>query len=284
MAGAGAGGAGRAERRPRGLLVDIDGVLVVSWAPVPGAVAAFRDLRAAGVPMRFLTNTTSRPKSEIAAALRRVGFDVDDGEVLTVTAAAADLLAREHPGARCLLLSSGDVGADLAGVALVGPDAGPGDVDVVLLGGAGPEFSYDALNRALRCLLEGAALIAMHRNLLWRTSAGMQLDTGAYLAGLERAADVEATIVGKPARAMFDAALAAVGLDAGEVAMVGDDVDTDVRAAQALGITGVQVRTGKFRASGLDRGPRPDVLLDSFADVPRWLAGNGDVGSERQGR
>lgn len=254
----------------RGLLVDIDGVLVVSWEALPGAVDAFRALRKTGVPMRFLTNTTSRTRSDIVRALAAAGFDVGEDEVLTATAATADLLARDHVGARCLLLNSGDVSVDLAGVALVGPED-EGDVDVVVLGGAGPEFTYAALNRALRCLLDGAALVAIHRNLVWRTSAGIQLDTGAFLLGLERAAEAEATIVGKPARAMFDSGLASLGMAAHEVAMVGDDIDTDVRAAQALGITGVQVRTGKFRGGQLERGEPPDVVLDSFADVPAWI-------------
>jgi HAD superfamily hydrolase (TIGR01458 family) len=256
----------------RGLLLDIDGVLTVSWQPLPGAVAAFEQLRSLGVPLRLLTNTTSRTRAEMARALSDAGFGVDAGEIITATAATADHLARQHPGARCLLLNSGDLGDELAGVTLVGPEAKPGEVDVVVLGGAGPEFSYDALNRALRSLLSGAALVAMHRSLVWRTSAGMQLDTGAYLLGLERAAGAAATIMGKPAPAMFDAALGALGLRADEVAMVGDDLDTDVRAAQALGIAGVQVRTGKFRPSQLVHGPPPDVLLDSFADVPAWLA------------
>jgi HAD superfamily hydrolase (TIGR01458 family) len=259
----------------RGLLLDIDGVLTVSWQPLPGAVAAFGQLRASGVPLSLLSNTTSRTRADMAGLLRDAGFPVDAGEIITATEATANHLARQHPGARCLLLNSGDLSDELAGITLVGPEALPDEIDVVVLGGAGREFSYEALNRALRSLLSGAALVAMHRNLVWRTSTGMQLDTGAYLVGLERAAGVEATIMGKPAPAMFDAALGALDLRADEVAMVGDDLDTDVRAAQALGITGVQVRTGKFRPSQLEQGPPPDVLLDSFADVPTWLAGPG---------
>ncbi|HWS58587.1 MAG TPA: haloacid dehalogenase, partial [Actinotalea sp.] len=112
----------------RALLVDIDGVLVVSWVPVPGAVEALAALRAAGVPIRLLTNTTSRTRAQITAALGRVGLPVEDAEVLTATSALADHLASAHPGARCLLVTSGDLGPDLAGVTLVGPDAPPGDV------------------------------------------------------------------------------------------------------------------------------------------------------------
>jgi HAD superfamily hydrolase (TIGR01458 family) len=252
---------------PQALLVDIDGVLVVSWQALAGAVEALSSARRA-VGVRFLTNTTSRTRAEIAMALRDVGFDVADDEVMTATAAVAEYLRRNHPGARCLLLSSGDVTADLPGVDLVTePPA-----EVVLLGGAGQEFSYDALNGALAALLDGAALVAVHSNLLWRTSAGLQLDTGAFLGGLEAASGARATVVGKPNRSMFDAALASLGVSAQAAAMVGDDLDSDVRAAQALGITGVQVRTGKFRSAQLaDGGPAPNVLLDSFADVPGWL-------------
>ncbi|MDO8122543.1 TIGR01458 family HAD-type hydrolase [Isoptericola sp. b490] len=256
---------------PRALLIDVDGVLVVSWRPLPGAVDALAAVREQ-VGVRFLTNTTSHTRAQLTALLRDAGFDVHQDEVVTVASAVSTYLRRNHAGARCLLLTSGDIAADLPEVRIVTePPA-----DVVLLGGAGEEFSYDALNTALAAVLDGAALVAMHRNLVWRTDAGLQLDTGAYLAGLEAAAGVRATVVGKPEPAMFDAALASLGVRPEECAMVGDDLDTDVRAAQARGITGVQVRTGKFRATQLeDGGPPPHVLLDSFADVPRWLREGG---------
>ena len=257
---------------PRALLIDIDGVLVVSWEALPGARRAFDALRAANVPLRLLTNTTSRTKTAITESLQRAGFAVTPDEVLTAAAATAAHLAAHHPGARCLLLNSGDdITEDLPGVTLVGPETLEAKVDAVIVGGAGPEFSYDTLNRAFACLLDGAILLAMHRNLTWRTSRGLQLDAGAYLAALEAAAGVEATVIGKPSAAMFEAALTTLGLDPSETAMIGDDLDSDVRGAQSLGITGVQVRTGKFRPEQLDRGDAPDFIIDSFADVPHWM-------------
>jgi HAD superfamily hydrolase (TIGR01458 family) len=258
-------------RTPKALLVDIDGVLVVSWEPVAGALDAMDAVRAAAIPVRFLTNTTSRTQVGITDALRGAGFTVAADEVLTAAAATASHLAEHFPGARCLLLNSGDIDDDLPDVTLVEADAPADKVDVVIVGGAGPEFSYDVLNHALACLLEGAVLLAMHRNTTWRTNTGIQLDAGAFVVGLERAANVEATVIGKPAAAMFDAALRSLGVGANDAAMVGDDIDSDVRGAQALGITGIQVRTGKFRPAQLHDGVAPDVTVDSFADLPRWL-------------
>lgn len=260
--------------RTQGLLLDIDGVLIVSWRALPGAVEAFAALREAGVPLRLITNTTSRTRAEITTALQDAGFPVEVDEVITVAAAAATYVQEHHPGARCLLLNRGDLGTDLDGLTLVSPGTPPEEVDVVLIGGAGPEFSYAALNHALACLVAGAALVALHRNLVWRTDAGLELDAGAYVLGLEQAAGVEAAIIGKPAPAMFATGVAALGLDAATIAMVGDDLVSDVRGAMAAGLTGIQVRTGKFREAQLhDGGPAPDVLLDSIADLPRWLSG-----------
>src|SRR5712691_5926421 len=163
------------------VLIDIDGVLTVSWQPLPGAVSAVSRMRAAGLKLRLLTNTTSRARAAIAATLAAAGFPVDAGDILTAPVLAAEYIAEHYPGARCLLLNSGDIRADLEGVVLV--DDHP---DIVLIGGAGPEFGYQALNRVFGYVQGGARLLALHRNLYWRTDAGLQLDTGAFLAGLEQ--------------------------------------------------------------------------------------------------
>jgi HAD superfamily hydrolase (TIGR01458 family) len=254
----------------RAVLLDIDGVLTVSWEALPGAVEAYDALRAAGLGIVLVTNTTSRTRAAVGEALREAGFAVGDEQIVTAPIATAAYLAEHRPGARCLLLSSGDVAADLAGVHVVGPEEK--EIDVVLLGGGGPEVDYAALNRAFAALHDGAALVAMHRSMYWRTDAGLQLDAGAFVAALEAAADVEAVVVGKPARGLFAAALATLGTGAAGAVMVGDDLDSDVLAAQALGLTGVLVRTGKFRPEVLERSAdRPDAVLDSVADLPRWL-------------
>ncbi|MFI9803293.1 HAD-IIA family hydrolase [Streptomyces sp. NPDC052301] len=251
----------------RAVLIDIDGVLTVSWKPLPGAVEALRAIRAAGLGVALVTNTTSRTRASIAGTLGGAGFEVTAEDVLTAPSVTAAHLAEHHPGARCALLNSGDITEDLTGVTLVDDDP-----DVVVLGGAGPEFDYTALNRAFGFLQRGARLVAMHRSLYWRTEAGLQLDSGAFLAGLEKAARVEAEVTGKPSRAFFGTALARLGSAADRALMVGDDVESDVLAAQRAGLTGVLVRTGKFQQETLQGASgTPHHVLDSFADVPALL-------------
>jgi HAD superfamily hydrolase (TIGR01458 family) len=268
---------------PRGLLIDIDGVLAVSWQALRGAPAALGRLRAAGMPFRLVTNTTSRSRAAIADALCATRLPVEPGEILSAPVATADYLNARFPGGRCLVLSSGSALDDLAGVnaALLGADGTlaetgrrptPGSVAAVVIGGAGPEFTYEAMGAVFELVLEGVPLVAMHRNLSWKTSEGLQLDSGAYLAAVEQATGVEATVVGKPDRAFFEAALGQLDLPAGEVAMVGDDIDADVLGAQSAGMTGILVRTGKFRQEQLARAATPpDIVVDTFADLPTLL-------------
>lgn len=259
----------------RAVLIDIDGVLTVSWRPLPGAVEALREIRDAGLGVVLVTNTTSRTRASIAGTLQEAGFPVSAADVLTAPAATAAYLAEHVPGARCALLNSGDVGEDLGDVTLLDPADAATVPDVVVVGGAGPEFDYTALNRAFGHLQRGARLIAMHRNLYWRTDEGLQLDSGAFLAGLEAAARTEAVITGKPAPAFFAAALARLGVSADEAVMVGDDIESDVLAAQRTGVTGVLVKTGKYLPeTHRDASGTPDQVIDSFADLPELLRGS----------
>jgi HAD superfamily hydrolase (TIGR01458 family) len=250
-----------------GLLLDMDGVLALSFEPMPGAVDTLAWIRGKGIPFRIVTNTTTHSRAALAETLRAGGFDVVAGDIITAVVGTAVHLRVHHPDADVMLLTDGDAREDLDGIAVVGA----GDpADVVVVGGAGDDFTYEHLNHAFRLLMEGASLVAMHRNLYWRTADGLELDAGAYVAGLEAAANVVATICGKPAPSFFDSALRLLGLPADRVAMVGDDIVNDVLGAQASGLTGVLVRTGKFMESDLSKG-RADHVLGSLAELPSIL-------------
>ncbi|MDZ7788344.1 MAG: HAD hydrolase-like protein [Halofilum sp. (in: g-proteobacteria)] len=78
------------------------------------------------------------------------------------------------------------------------------------------------------------------------------------------------TSLGKPAHGFFEQALDGLGTPAAETAMIGDDIAGDIGAAQAAGLAGIQVRTGKFRPADLDGNIEPTAVIDSIADLPGW--------------
>jgi HAD superfamily hydrolase (TIGR01458 family) len=254
------------------ILVDVDGVLHVSGTPIAGAATAIRRLRDAGHRLRFVTNTTTRSRSQVAEQLRELRIELDDDELQTTGVVAA----RALKGKRVLALTMPGLLEDLDGLSLVGMN-----VDAVLIGGAdegeetGRIFSYLNLNRAFHELDAGAELYCLHKNRWWQTADGPRLDAGAFVAGLEYAADTEATVLGKPSAAYFTAALEALDAEAELTWMVGDDLETDCLGAHRHGMKTILVRTGKFRPDDVERSRvQPDAIVSSIAQLPDWLEAN----------
>jgi HAD superfamily hydrolase (TIGR01458 family) len=201
--------------------------------------------------------------------LREIGFQLDADELQTTPRAAA----RELDGKRVLALVMPAIVPDLDGLELVGDHA-----DVVLLGGCDETlepnqvFSYMNLARAFDEIQMGAGLYCLHKNKWWQTSRGPMLDSGAFVAGLEYATGVEATVLGKPSPAYFAAALDALDAEPELTWLVTDDVDADVRGARLFGMKTALVRTGKFRPETLESAETsPDMVVSSLAQFPELL-------------
>ncbi|RDI52145.1 HAD-IIA family hydrolase [Nocardia mexicana] len=251
----------------QGVLYDIDGVLVTSWRALPGAAEAVRCLREAGLRRAFLTNTTSATCAEISERLCAAGISVDRSEIVTAARLTVEYLHRHHPDARVWVLNHGDIDEDLGGLTLDAEHP-----DVIVIGGAGAEFTHRALSAVVEAMLDGVPVIAMQGGMTWATDDGLRIDTGAYLPGLEAAGRSRITVIGKPSATGFHACAELLGLRPEQLLMIGDDLHSDVLAAQQAGMTGALVRTGKFRQAVLDDAPgKPNHVLDSVADLPALL-------------
>ena len=219
----------------------------------------------------FVTKRSRWPASrrQLATELRNLGLELEEDELQTTPRAAARALA----GKRVLALTMPAIVEDLEGLELVGEHA-----DAVPLGGAdeSPDtnqvFSWMNLAHAFQELQAGAALYCLHKNAWWQTKDGPLLDGGAFVAGLEYAAETEAIVLGKPSPHYFEAALEALDADPQMTWMVGDDIDADIAGAQRHGMRTVLVRTGKFRPDAVEASRvRPDAILSSIAQLPDWL-------------
>jgi len=243
---------------PKAVLIDLAGVLHTGDEALPGAVRALERLRASGLPLRFLTNTTRTPSTVLFAKLQRMGFTLTAHEIQTAALAARTLVRSR--GLRPLWLIHPDIAAEMGN-----SDPEP---NVVVLGDMGGYFTYPILNQAFRLLMQGLPLMAMARNRYFMEPDGLSLDMGAFVAGLEYSAGIKAEITGKPAPSFFNAALSELGVAPAEAVLVGDDLSEDIGGAQAAGIPGILVRTGKYRA-GDDVHPdiRPAAVYNDFATV-----------------
>jgi len=255
---------------PSAYLLDLDGTLYTGDAAVPGAVEAIARLRAGRVPFRLVTNTTSRSRRMLVDRLAGYGFSVEAEEIVTATRAGMALLRAGGYHRVAPFLPAGAL-EDMDGVTLVGGTSGrpPAAADAVVLGDLGERWTFALLQEAFEQLMGGAALVALSRDRYFRQGERLALDAGPFVAALEYAAGATAEVAGKPSAAFFDAAVASLGLAADRaVAMVGDDLWSDVEGAQRAGLQGWLVRTGKFREDVL-RGSsiRPDRILPSVAEL-----------------
>lgn len=277
-------------RGVRALVLDADGVLLYAGEPLPGAVQALGRLEAAGVPYRVVTNFSLAHRETLAAGVsRQFGRPVSPSTIISAASAAAAWTALHHAGEPLLVFASDDARREWAGQRVLTPDEADDPatpVAAVVIGDAGDELSFRNLDIAFRRLRGGAAFIAMHRNPWWMTPRGIALDSGALVIGLEHALERRATVAGKPSPVVFREAHRELAADvraaggsrlrASEVAMVGDDLESDVAGARRIGLRGILVLTGKTGRAAVDaaeaagrlRGPtRPDAIGADLREV-----------------
>jgi HAD superfamily hydrolase (TIGR01458 family) len=249
-----------------GLLIDLDGVLYIGETPVPGAQHVLKKLATEEVPRRYLTNTTTRTAASVIQKLQRLGFDVHEREVFSpITATVRFLRNLGKP-------SVNPVVRDSVLPAFNEFPRNDDRPDYVVVGDIGAAWSYPLVNTIFSQLHAGAELIAMHKNKFFQGEEGLQVDIGAFVAGLEYVSGKTAKVIGKPSRDFFELALDSLQLSASQVAMIGDDIDTDIGGAKRLGMYGVLVKTGKYR-KGYESNPEyaPDCVMDSFGDLFDWV-------------
>lgn len=255
----------------KAILFDLDGVLYEGERLIEGAQETLAWVRGQSIPHLFLTNTSSRPRSAIAAKLAGMGIVVAASELLTPPAAAAAWL-RAHAVEPVALFVPKATRGEFEGLELL-PEHAESGAAAVVVGDMGADWSYDRLNRAFRLLMDGGPrLIALGMTRYWQSPDGLRLDAGAMVTALSFAAGTEPQVLGKPDRAFFETALQRLNVTPADTLMVGDDIVGDVQGAQRAGFKAALVRTGKFRPEDLDLGIQPDAVFHSVADLPAWWA------------
>ena len=248
----------------KAVLLDIGGVVYVGNETLPGALEAVERIKAAGLGLRYITNTTRTPLRAMLAKLRALGLEARAEELFMPAIAA-----RRHLEARGLaphLLVHPALAEDFAGL----PES---DARAVVIGDAAEGFDYRALNEAFRALEAGAAFLALARNRSFQDDDHkLSLDAGPFVAALEYATGRTATVLGKPSGDFFRAALESLGCAPEEAVMIGDDVEADVAGAMAVGLAGILVRTGKYRAGDEGRvDPPPSAVCVDLAAAVDWV-------------
>lgn len=242
-------------RELTGWALDLDGVIWRGTETVPGAPQAVASLRAAGIPLAFVTNSAMRTPAQVAAKLAHHGIPDAESEVITAAMAAATMV---EAGERVLAIGSEGLHTALVGVGAELVVDGPADAVVV---GITMSFDYDDMVRAMRAVRGGARLVATNTDSTFPSHDGLLPGNGALVAAITVAAGVDATVAGKPHEpiaALVRRQLGAHGL------MVGDRPDTDGRFAESVGYDFGLVLSGVTTPADLPVQPAPLAIADDL--------------------
>lgn len=250
-------------RNIKAVLIDLSGTLHIDSSPIPGAVQALERLRESKVGIRFVTNTTKESKRVLHQRLTNLGFDIDPSEIFTSLTAARCLIDKLQ--VRPMLMLEDAAMEDFNGVSM-------DQCNAVVVGLAPNRFDYETMTKAFKLILGGASFIAIHKSRYFQTSEGPALGPGPFVTALEYATDTKAQVVGKPMKDFFLGALEGLGCAANEAIMIGDDVRDDVIGAQTVGMTGILVRTGKYREGDEKKtDPLPNYTFKDFPDATDFI-------------
>jgi HAD superfamily hydrolase (TIGR01458 family) len=251
----------------KGFLIDLDGVIYIDDIVVPGAVDSIRHLKGQGFPYRFVTNTTNKSRASIRRKIERLGIQTSEPEIFSSPYAAAQSLLKQG-SVKCWVLTRGDAVDEFGGLELTMDDP-----TFIILGDLMQGYTFELLNEVFRKLLAGAELIALQKNRYWLTEGKLTLDAGPFVAALEYASGKSARVIGKPSRQFFELAVADLGMKPGQIAMIGDDIEADIRGAQEVGLKTILVKTGKYLPEDVvETGIKPDALIESIAELPELLS------------
>ncbi|SVE03627.1 uncharacterized protein METZ01_LOCUS456481, partial [marine metagenome] len=199
--------------------------------------------------------------------LNNMGLMVDSSEIFAAPHAAAEYCEIKGYNKILLIVPDQEMQDDFSAFQLV-----ENNPDAVVIGDMGRLFTFKLLNKIFRIIINGAKLIAMHKNRYWAPAEGLVLDLGAFIAALEYASNTPATILGKPSANLFNLAVRPWGLSKSSIYVVGDDLDADIGGAHSAGMKSILVKTGKFLDKNLEHSTiKPDFIINSIADLPRLL-------------
>ncbi|MCB9556196.1 MAG: HAD-IIA family hydrolase [Deltaproteobacteria bacterium] len=251
-----------------GILFDLDGTLYVSEQLLTGTQPLLADLTARSMPHLFLTNNSSKSAKNYVDKLAGFGIAVTRDQVMTSGQATITHLRHQTPHRSAYVVGTPALREEFVEAGIVLDAQNP---DCVVLG-YDTSVDYEKLCDATRLLFAGKPYYATHPDKTCITSTGLLPDIAALIAGLEAVTGRFPIILGKPELAMVDAAARRLGVAPQQLAMVGDQLDTDMTMAKRHGLLAVLVLTGETDRGALAKSDvQPDIVLEHAGQLSELL-------------
>ncbi|NOR73283.1 MAG: TIGR01458 family HAD-type hydrolase [Mariprofundaceae bacterium] len=247
------------------ILFDLDGVLYIGDNIIPGAAETVKTLQQFGHRIAGVTNTTTQPRRAIAEKLQEMGIPIPESSIYTPAALANRVIGNK----KAALFVQDSLLEEFSSIR-----QSTTDPDYVVMGDVGGEgYPPETLRTIFEMVMEGAEVLALHKNRFWQKPDGLHLDLGVFVAAIEYATGKDAVVLGKPSTEFFHGICRELDVLPERTLMIGDDIESDIGGAQQAGLKSVLVETGKYREAFVKQtGIKADLVIPSVADLTDALS------------
>lgn len=250
-------------------LLDMDGVIYIEDDPIDGSLEAVRSLREEGRELIFLTNNSTKTRGEYKEKLSGFGLEVDESEIMTSAYATSLRLSKLAERKTCFVIGEEGLKKELRNVGFEILSRENAENASYVVVGMDRELTYDKVWGGLTAILSGAEFIATNPDSTYCTKEGLAPGAAASIGALAAAAEEEPSeIIGKPSPYMLETSMDLLGVSPEKTAIIGDRLDTDIRAGKKLGLTTILVLTGVETEKEVEEVKKtekePDFVLPSF--------------------
>ncbi|MBS7611382.1 HAD-IIA family hydrolase [Candidatus Bathyarchaeota archaeon] len=257
----------------KAVIFDLDGCLYRGEIPIEGASESLEELRKMGFKIMFLTNNATKTVEEYTSRLNKIGIKCLEEEVLTSGLATSIYLAEKYGSVKVLPVGGKALEEELRRKGhnvLNWREKCEADFVVACLDF---DFNYEKLKNACQAVYNGARFIATNADPTVPVENRLIPGAGAIVAAISKATGRKPLVVGKPSQIIMKVALKRLGVEGFETVVVGDRLDTDVKAGWRINALTVLVLTGATSLRDLERwrGVKPSLVLESVRELPKAL-------------
>jgi 4-nitrophenyl phosphatase len=253
----------------KALIIDMDGVIWRSDAPIGDLAAIFNRIRERGLRFVFATNNSTRTSEQYVARLKEFGVEAEPWQVVTSSQGAAHAVAQKFPrGTKVFMIGEDGIQVALEerGFEVLSVEDAP-QAEVVVMG-IDRSITFQKASEAALLVRRGIPFYATNPDKTFPTPRGEIPGAGAWVSVITTATDVQPIVAGKPFPFLMELSLERLGTRKEETLVIGDRLETDIAAGQAVGCPTALVLSGvSTKEQAESWKPKIDIITEGLASL-----------------
>ena len=251
----------------KALILDMDGVVWKADAPIGNLPETFARIRERGLKFVFATNNGTKTPEEYQQKLKELGVEIDASQVVTSALGIAFILAQKYPKGMKIFVIGEDgirMAVEEKGFEILSTENAPEAQAFVM--GIDRNINFQKVAEATLLVHAGIPFYTTNTDRTFPTPRGEIPGSGAWLSVITTATGVEPIVAGKPLPYLMELSLERLGTKKEETLIVGDRLETDIAAGQAVGCPTVLVLSGVSTKEQADAWkPSPNIIAESLS-------------------